>query len=272
MVALFAVMSLLSATGQNTKEPSKPQEHVSKPGEVQTGQKKLRVASRAVMKAEQRPVATPINGKTLSMEEALRTSPKGVGGKLQPKVELAQSEKPRMGSGEQKPRMGDERKPAGSHLELVLKVSSEGGAEVVSAKEVPGASASSQSGPGQWVYAVFSGDKPIKAQGIPDPFEMRSFAPPPGSPLEGQGHHIEQAKTALVPVSVPNLTLKSPEISTLSVQLYKVKEGPPLLQVDPSILQKLQQERRLEMKIRIPAATLNRQIMLRQQKSEAPPR
>src|SRR5437016_2601108 len=178
IVALLVIMALLPAVGQNAQEAPKPEERVSKPGEIQTGQKKAKVANRAIMKPKQRPVATAINGKTLRMEEALKTSPKvPAEGKLQPKLDLAQAENPKVGSGEQKPRMEAEPKPAGSHLELVLKVTSEGGAEVVSAKELPGPAVSSQSGPGQWVYAVFSGDKAIKAQGIPDPFEMRSFAP-----------------------------------------------------------------------------------------------
>ena len=170
---------------------------------------------------------------------------------------------PVLHSTEQKARTEAESKPTGSHLELVLKVTPTGTAEVVSAKEVAGPDLSTQSVPGQWVYAVFSGDKAIKTQAIADPFERRSFAPPPGSPLEGQGHHIEQSPTTLVPISVPNLTLKSPEISRLSLHLYQLKEGPPLLEVNPSIFEKLRQEQRLEMKIRIPAATLSRQINMR---------
>jgi hypothetical protein len=204
------------------------------------------------------------------MEDALKTQPELPLGKHQPKVNLAQAENPKMGSGQQRRRIEGESKPEGSHLELVLKVNSSGTAEVVSAKEAPGPAVSAQAGPGQWVYALFLGEKVIKAQGIPDPFEMRSFAPPPGSPLEGIGHHIEQAQTALVPVSVPNLTLKSPELSRLSVQLYRVKEGPPLLQVDPAVFQKLQQEQRLEMKIRVPAATLSHQIRLNEQTMNPP--
>ena len=113
------------------------------------------------------------------------------------------------------------------------------------------------------VYAVFSGNKALAARGIADPFEMRSFAPPEGSPLEGQGHHIERAQTALISVAVPGLTLKSPELEGLSLQLYRIKPGAPVFHVDPSIFQKLQKEERLEMQIHVPPATLSQQIRLK---------
>jgi hypothetical protein len=78
----------------------------------------------------------------------------------------------------------------------------------------------------------------LATRGIPDPFEMRSFATPPGSPFEGQGHHVEQAKTALVQVAVPAMRLSSPEIEKLSLQFYKIKAGPPVFHVDPELFQK----------------------------------
>jgi hypothetical protein len=263
-VATLAIMVLLlPAMSAAAQDEPKPQERVSQPGEMQTGQKKAKAVRGAAMKPEQRPAATLVNGKILEMEAALKMPQRIAGGKRQASVDLAQAENPKAGTGEQKPRTGAEAKLHGSHLELVLKISSTGAAEVTSAKESPGPAATSETAPGQWLYAVFSGNRTIAVQGIPDPFEMRSFAPPPGSPLEGQGHHIERAKTALISVAVPNLTLKSPEVSRLSIQLYQVKEGAPLLHVDPSVFQKLQQEKRLEMKIRVPAATLSRQIRLR---------
>src|SRR6266536_2875185 len=91
IVVLLAIMALLPAAGQDAQEAPKPVERTSKPGENQTWQKKVKVANRAVMKPEQRPVATPINGKTLRMEEALKTSPKVAEGKLQPNLDLAQA-------------------------------------------------------------------------------------------------------------------------------------------------------------------------------------
>ena len=73
---------------------------------------------------------------------------------------------------------------------------------------------------------------------------------------------MERAQTALIPVSVPGLTLKSPEIEKLSIQLYRIKPGAPVFHLDPAVLQKLLQEQRLEMQIRVPAAALSRQIRL----------
>lgn len=267
MAVVVFVMLVWPAMSMGVQEPPRSQERVSKPGEIQTGRKKIAQHGTA-MNPQRRPRPTPVAGKVLLMENALKQKPEAAvagkpQGKRQAAVNIAQAENPEKGAGEQKPRPGAETRPQGSHLQLVLRISDSGKAEVVSAKELPGPAVTSQTGPGQWVTAVFSGNKVIAAQGIPDPFEMRSFAPPPGSPLEGQGHHIEHAKTALVPVAVPNLTLKSPEMATLSLHLYRVKEGPPLLQVDPNIFRKLQQENRLEMRVTMPPATLQRQIQLR---------
>jgi hypothetical protein len=262
LLTLLVILFLVPGVTVGQDEP-KSNERISKPDEVQTGRKKTRPPSQAVMKAEERPAPTPVNGKMLKMEDALKQPQQPTEGKQQPRIEQSQAENPKMGSGDQKARAAVAKKPVGSHLELVLKVTSDGTAEVVSAKEVPGEVVPVQNGPGEWVYAVMSGERTIAAQAIPDPFERRSFAPPPGSPLEGQGHHFERASTALVPVVVPNLTLRSPQISTLSLQLYRVKEGPPVLHVDPSVFQEFQKQQRLEMKIRIPAGTLNRQIRMR---------
>jgi hypothetical protein len=159
--------------------------------------------------------------------------------------------------------------PAGTHLQLLVRLNAGGGAEVVSVKGVPGPAPDSNGFPGQWLYAVSSGDRMVATRGIPDPFEMRSFAPPPGSPLEGQGHHVEQAKTALVQVAVPAMRLSSPEIEKLSLQFYKIKAGPPVFHVDPELFEKLRQEERLELRNRVPAATPSRQIRLKATKSES---
>jgi hypothetical protein len=270
--ALLVVLSFLPllAVAQDETAPQelKSKERISREGEVQTGQKKVRAASTATMKPERKPVATPVNGKTLRMEDALKAKQPTPQGRLQPKLDMAQSEKPRMGKGAQKPGSTMVEKAAGSHLQLLVKVSPNGTAEVVSAKEVAGAAPDIPPAFGQWLYAVKNDSKTVAVQGIPDPFEMRSFAPPPGSPLEGQGHHFEQAQTAFIPVTIPNLSLKSPGVAKLSLQLYQLKDGPRL--VDPKVFEQLQQEKKLEMKIHVPAATLSRQIQLRALKVPQP--
>jgi hypothetical protein len=253
------------------QDEPKPQGRESKPDELQTGRKAVKPASTAVMNTQEKPEATPMGGKTLRMEDALKTPPVDGAGKRQMKIDAAMAENPQSGAGEQKPRPGGDAKAVGSHLELVLRVSPTGKAEVVSAKEVPGVLQLADTTVGQWVYAVFSGNKALAARGIADPFEMRSFAPPEGSPLEGQGHHIERAQTALIPVAVPGLTLKSPEVDGLSLQFYRIKPGGPVFHVDPSIFQKLQQEERLEMQFQVPAASLSRQIRLMAAPSKIPP-
>ena len=243
-------------------------ERVSKPGELQPDPKKAPPTRAPAMYPERKPSPTLVNGKTARMEDALKTRNTAVEGKRQPKLDLAKAEDPTGGKGDQQKKKA-EAIPAGTHLQLLVRLAATGEAEVVSAKEVPGPVADSNGFPGQWVYAVFSGDKTLATQGIPDPFTMRSFAPPPGSPIEGQGHHIEQAKTALIQVAVPSMRLASPEIEKLSLQFYKIKSGPPVFHVDPELFQKLKQEERLEPQNRLPAASLGRQIRLKATKNQS---
>lgn len=242
------------------------QERVSKPGEVQSDPKKTAPTRAPAMDPKRKTVPTLVNGKTLRMEDALKAPPRVLEGKRQPKLDLAKAEEPTKGKGPQEGKKAEA--PAGIHLQLLVRLSAGGGAEVVSAKEVPGPAPDSSGFAGQWVYAVFSGERTIATRGIPDPFEMRSFAPPEGTPLEGQGHHVEQAKTALVPVAVPAIALSSPEIEKLSLQFYKIKAGPPVFHVDPQLFQKLKQEERLELQNRVPATSLGRQIRLKATKKQ----
>jgi len=244
------------------------QERVSKPEEIQPDPKKTAPSAAApTMNPERKPAPTLMNGKAVRMEEALKTPPRTPEGKRQPKLDLAKAEEPTKGKGPQERKTTDAA-PAETHLQLLVRLTAGGGAEVVSAKEAPGPAPDSSGFAGQWLYAVFSGQDPIATRGIPDPFEMRSFAPPEGSPLEGKGHHIEQAKTALIPVAVPAISLSSPEIEKLSLQFYKIKAGPPVFHVDPELFQKLKQEERLQLQNRVPAASLGRQIRLKSTKNQ----
>jgi hypothetical protein len=243
------------------------QERVSKPDEIQPDPKKAAPSRAPAMNPERKPAPTLVNGKAVRMEDALKTPPRTLEGKRQPKLDLARAEDPARGKGPQEKKK-TEVAPAGTHLQLLVRLNAGGGAEVVSAKEVPGPAPDTNGFAGQWLYAVFSGDKAVAIRGIPDPFEMRSFAPPPDSPIAGQGHHVEQAKTALVPVAVPAVGLSSPAIEKLSLQFYKIKAGPPVFHVDPELFQKLKQEDRLELQNRVPAASLGRQIRLKATKSQ----
>lgn len=258
-VALIFLLGCSSALPVRATQDG--QERVSKPNELQPNPKKTAPSKAPAMNPERKPAPTPVNGKIARMEDALKTPPRPVEGKRQPKLDLARAEEPAKGKGPQEGKKAEA--PAGIHLQLLVRLSAGGGAEVVSAKEVRGPAPDSSGFAGQWIYAVFSGEKTIATRGIPDPFEMRSFAPSEGTPLEGQGHHVEQAKTALVPVAVPAMGLSSPGIEKLSLQFYKIKAGPPVFHVDPEMFQKLKHEERLELQNRVPATSLSRQIQLK---------
>ena len=263
-----ALLFLLGCSLPIQARPSQDgQERVSKPDEVQPDPKKTAPSRASAMNPERKPAPTLVNGKAVRMEDALKTPPRSLEGKRQPKLDLAKAEDPTKGKGLQEKKK-TEATPEERHLQLLLRLNAAGGAEVVSAQEVSGPAPDTNGFAGQWLYAVFSGDKAIATRGIPDPFEMRSFAPPEGSPIEGQGHHAEQAKTALVPVAVPAVGLSSPEIAKLSLQFYKIKTGPPVFHVDPELFQKLKRDERLELQNRVPAESLSHQIRLKALKRE----
>ena len=271
MVRVGSFVALLFLLGCSLPTQSRAaqegQERVSKPGEVQPDPKKSAPSRAPAMNPERKPVPTLMEGKAVRMEEALKVSARVPEGKRQPKLDRATAEEPSKGKGPQEKKK-TEAPTAGTHLELLVRLNAAGDAEVVSAKEVPGPAPDSNGFPGQWLYAVLSGDRAVATRGIPDPFEMRSFAPQAGSPLEAQGHHVEHAKTALIPVAVPEISLASPQIEKLSLQFYKIRPGPPVFHVDPELFQKLKQEERLELQNRVPAASLSRQIRLKATKSQ----
>jgi hypothetical protein len=273
MVRAASFVALIFLLGNSLSVPARAaqegQERVSKPDELQPDPKKTAPSKAPAMNPERKPAPTLVKGKAVRMEDALKTPTRALEGKRQPKLEPEKAENPTKGKGPQEIKKS-EAPPAGTHLQLLVRLSAGGGAEVVSAKDVPGPAPDSSGFPGQWLYAVSSGDKTLATRGIPDPFEMRSFAPPEGSPIEGQGHHIEQAKTALVQVAVPAVRLSSPEIDRLSLQFYKIKAGPPVFHVDPEIFQKLKREERLELQNRVPATSLSRQIRSKATKRQTP--
>ena len=79
-----------------------------------------------------------------------------------------------------------------THLHMVFRVTAAGKATLLSAVEVPGDVQHHDEPTGPFIYEVAHGNKGVVAQAIPDPFEMRGFAPKAG-PLKGHGHHLAWA-------------------------------------------------------------------------------
>jgi Bacterial regulatory helix-turn-helix protein, lysR family len=99
----------------------------------------------------------------------------------------------------------------------------------------------------------------LAVETLQDPFELRSFSGPPGSPT--QGHRISRAKTATITLKVPATNLSSAGLDKLQLRLYSIKPGAPLAQVNTEVLQKLKLEGRLDRRVEFSGSDLARQIL-----------
>lgn len=264
LLALVVAGPALAYGLDETQEMAPPgKERKSRPGELQKGALPAPPTKLPAMDPKRPLPPAPIGGRIERMEEHLTKPATLPAGERQPDVDLSQAARPAKGYGEQKPKEAIAR-PEGQHLRLVLRITEVGGAEVVGAAELPGPALFSELGTGDFVYELVSDGKTVVAQAIPDPFEMRSFAGPEGSPIEG--HHSERAKTATLTISVPDMTLASSSLERLSVRFYKLQPGAPVSKIDASGIQKLREENRLELRSEIPAAKLAGQIRERARK------
>ena len=200
-------------------------------------------------------IQPPPSGDIKTMEAELARSPQGVSGNKQPDFDAKVAERPGQGAGPQKGK--DRQTPSASHLHVVLRISDTGSIEVLSAVEVPGDAIMSDEPVGDFVYEVTVGEQTVAVQALPDPFEMRSFSPE-GTPQ--QGHNIERAKKATIVVKVPGMSATSARLNTVAVRLYKIKPGARIDKINPSVLQRLREDKKVEMRFNVTSAQLGPQI------------
>jgi hypothetical protein len=226
-----------------TTGPGTDQGKVSKPGEVQSAPREKAKETGPTMKPDG-PLPPPPAGKTEKMEDQLKTPPRVSPGETQTKVDAKKAENPARGGGAQRRGAATEAPAPGSHLHLVLRLKQDGDPEVVSAVEVPGELVTSDVPAGDFVYEVTSNGQPLAVQAVPDPFEMRSFPGPQGSPI--QGHHFDRAKTANVVVKVPQTDLARINRGKFAVSFYKIKPGQAIERLTPDGFQRMKRDQRLE--------------------------
>jgi hypothetical protein len=250
--SLLALAFLGTLAIAQTTDPGTGLERQSKPGELQSKPKAVR--RKGVAMTPGRPAVT--TGLTTKMEEQLDRPVAAGSGERQPAVNREQASEPAKGRGEQQ---APQQKitPAQTHLHLVLRISADGKAEVVTATEVPGPASLSDDVMGDTFYALSLGSRILAVQSIPDPFETRSFAPK-DSPQ--QGHYFGRAKEALVVVKVPNTSLAATSLQSLTLRLYKLSPGMTIQKINPAVFNQLNQQKKLEMRIEVPARTLAPQI------------
>jgi hypothetical protein len=131
---------------------------------------------------------------------------------------------------------------SGSHLRVVLRVTTEGAAEVVSATELPGEAKLTEEPKGDLVYEVSDGNQTLATEALPELFEAHSFGGPRD---DAQGHSFHAQKEATLVVTVPRRNLQS-NLDRLSVRLYRLTAGPAPEDINPATLAKLKAERRLQ--------------------------
>lgn len=238
-------------SGDGKGRTSKPGELQYKPKpELQTGDRK--------MDPDIRSTPIEINGKVEKMEDHLAHPLRVQRGRKQPKIDLTLTTDHPQAKGLQRP-IASRAALGKSHLHLVLRITEAGATEVLSAVEIEGDALISDEPTGDFVYEVTEDGKTLAVQAIPDPFELRSFSGPEGTPQEG--HYLSRAKTATITVKVPNAKLAAPSLNKFVIQLYKVKPGEPLEKINPAVLYRLKQEKRLELRVNITGSKLAPQIL-----------
>jgi hypothetical protein len=251
LVSAYSGPLCAQATG-----PEGQKGRVSGPGELQANPKE------ELMDPGRPTPPLKIKGEIHEMEKQLaHPFDAGSGGNTQPSFDLVQSASPQQGKGEQV-----RRTPAAlvgastaSHLNLVLRITDGGDAEVLTATEIAGEATVSNVPIGDFVYEVMSDRGTLAVETLQDPFERRSFPGALGSPT--QGHHIERAKTAIITVKVPETALSSKALDKLHVRLHSIKAGPPLAEINVDVLRKLAQEGRLERRVDFSGGELAKQIL-----------
>lgn len=237
--------------GQATT-PGAEKGRTSAPGELQRNPKELTmdpVGSRTAVPPEAN-----------EMEKELARPPGVRSLNIQPDVDPDQAANPPQGTGEQKrTTVAARAAPSGeAHLHLVLRIGESGGVEVLSATEVPGPAVVSDVAIGNFVYEVTSDKGTLAVESMQDPFELRSFPGAPGTPR--QGHHIERTTTATIVVKVPNVNLASATLDKIQVRVFSIRPSAPIEQINPDVLQRLEREGRLDLRINLTGEQLATQV------------
>lgn len=203
ILAAVLVLAVGSVAGQGTS---------SQPGELQSHEKVAAPCDLPEMPEtamEQDPVQP-------AMEESMV-----VAGTSQPAIDPERSAR---GDGEQQPRptpmIAATAPTSGSYLHLVLRISQDGNAEVLSATEIAGEPLMSHEVTGGFVYRVELAGAALIAQSLPDPFELRSFPGPEGT---AQRHHFGRAEAASVVVKVPQAEAVKRDPEKLHIALFRLK-------------------------------------------------
>jgi hypothetical protein len=132
-----------------------------------------------------------------------------------------------------------------SHLDLVLRLSEDGGAELVRVAQLPGDAVLSDVPVGNYVYEVKKGSQTIAVESFGDPFERRSF-PLPGEDPHGSGHHLGRAPSAQVVVKVPKTALADGDLDRLSIRVARIEGAERLEAVNEAGLARLKADGKLD--------------------------
>jgi len=182
--------------------------------------------------------AGSISGQPVTAQRAPRPGAAPTGGFQQPSVPVAADAQAAAG-GRQVPRPNSKPSvdaPVDTHLHLVLRVSRNGTARVVSAAEVKEKAVLSTFQTGEFIYEVVSGNKTIAIESFADPFQEH------GVPGKGKGQETPYVMTRSegdVIVRVPGLQLTPQDLSGLTFKIHELKPGAPRIRVTPAEVAKL---------------------------------
>lgn len=206
------------------------------------------------LKSMSRKGARKIGGKIVSMKTAL--GKRAIrSGRRQRKLNVAAAKRPAKGRGQQRKKAVAVRQSAKSHLKLTLRITSKGAVSVVNAVECPGAGIPSRYAYGRFVYEVSAGGKTVAVGTLNDMFEMHGL-PGPGHPAGA----VVQTDSATVRILVPNMSLGDKRLNSLAIRGYKLRAGIRLNAVNPAIVARLRQGKKMTAHFSAAARTLAPQI------------
>ena len=231
-----------------------PRPPVSAQGQPQAGPRPQANGSLPVMDADA-VEPTLIDGRLKLMDPKAKVT--AVGSRQMAPV-TAEARSPRQGQGPQVGRV-TQASGAGSYLNLVLRVTDGSGAEVVDATEHPGTVVLADNAEGAYIQEVTLGGKTVAVEAIADPFEIRSFPPRGQDPEHGQGHAFSRARSVVIAVRAPGVTLRSAAAADVGFALYRAKEqlhG----KLDAGVLEQLKREGKVERSLHTVGRALSNEI------------
>ena len=141
------------------------------------------------------------------------------------------------------------RNPRNCYLRILIRLTRDGGYEILEASEHSGKVALRQSATHPFVYEVSAGAQIVSGETVADdPFTIRGFL----HKGDDRGHHVQHADSATVVLKIPSMNLNEADRTGLAVTLFESKQDGKTVRFNASKLG----DRRLLARVEIPPGAL----------------